>query len=176
MTNTHLPITFIAVGSNLGDRESLIDQAVDQLLHDGALEPMRLSPLYENAAVGLGEDAPPFFNGVLEATTALSAADLLHRLLAVEQSMGRVRSADGASISRTIDLDLLLFGDHIIDAPELQVPHPRMAQRCFVLQPLADLRPELTPPGQSHSVGELLRQAPVDVSIRRVRDGKQWTQ
>ncbi len=167
-------LAYIALGSNMGDRAYSINKAIQLLLQKNALKPLRLSPLYETAAVGIGDNAPSFLNGVFEAETSLSPTDLLHHLLSVEQSMGRERSGDGKPSSRTIDLDLILYGGLIIDTPELQVPHPRMAQRRFVLQPLADLRPDLVPPQHSQTVYELLQIAPPDESIKNVREGKRW--
>ncbi|MDP8243503.1 MAG: 2-amino-4-hydroxy-6-hydroxymethyldihydropteridine diphosphokinase [Candidatus Hinthialibacter antarcticus] len=168
-------LAYIALGSNLGDREALIDQAIEQIHRDAAILGLRCSPLYETAAVEIG-DAPAFINGVIEAQTSLAPEDLLQRLLSIEHTMGRERPADGGHASRTIDLDLLLFGDQIIHTPALQVPHPRMNERRFVLQPLADLCPDLTPPGQQYSIAELLNQTPPDKNSKRVREAKQWAE
>lgn len=167
-------IAYIALGSNLGDREALIDQAIERIHLDALIQVMRCSPLYETPAVGIGA-APAFFNGVIEIQTALAPTDLMQRLLSIEQAFGRVRPADGEHTSRSIDLDLLLFGNQVINEPALQVPHPRMSGRRFVLQPLADICPGLTPPGFECSIAELLNQAMPDANIQRIRDGKRWT-
>ena len=134
-----MTFAYIGLGSNLGDRETQLMRAAD------ALDAVRLSPVIETEPWGF-EDQPRFLNAVAEVETGLSPRGLLDRLLEIEQALGRTR--DGPRYGpRTIDLDLLLYGDQVIDEPGLQVPHPRLAERSFVLEPLASLVPERKIPG-----------------------------
>jgi 2-amino-4-hydroxy-6-hydroxymethyldihydropteridine diphosphokinase len=134
-----MTIAYIGLGSNLGDRERLIREAAELI---GAL---RLSPLIETEPWGY-VDQPMFLNAVAEVDTPLPARRLLDHLLDVERRLGRERV--GARWGpRTIDLDLLLYGEETIDEPGLVVPHPRLLRREFVLKPLAELVPSLKIPG-----------------------------
>jgi 2-amino-4-hydroxy-6-hydroxymethyldihydropteridine diphosphokinase len=132
-------VAYVGLGSNLGDREGTIRAAVAEL--PGVVA---VSTLRETDPVGVTEQ-PRFLNGVLELETDLSARELLDALLAVERRLGRERRERWGP--RTIDLDLLLYGDEVIDADGLTVPHPRLHERRFVLEPLADLAPTLEVPG-----------------------------
>ena len=130
---------YIGLGSNLGDRERLIAQAAELI---GAV---RLSTVIETEPWGYANQ-PRFLNAVAEIETGLTARRLLDHLLDVERRLGRERI--GAQWGpRTIDLDLLLYGDEAIDEPGLVVPHPRLTERDFVLRPLAELAPSLKIPG-----------------------------
>ena len=138
--------TFVGLGSNLGDREATILRALARLQDDRDLRVVRVSTLRETEPVGYLEQ-PQFLNGVVELATELPARDLLTRLLAIEGELGRTRG-DGPPLGpRTIDLDLLLYGDEVIAQAGLQIPHPRMHERRFVLEPLAELAPEVVIPG-----------------------------
>jgi 2-amino-4-hydroxy-6-hydroxymethyldihydropteridine diphosphokinase len=131
---------YIGLGSNLGDREQSIRRAAELI---GA---RRVSTIRETEPWGI-EDQPFFLNAVAEVETDLPPRRLLDRLLEVERKLGRTR--DGARFGpRTIDLDLLLYGDETIDEAGLQVPHPRLHERRFVLEPLAELEPSLVVPGR----------------------------
>jgi 2-amino-4-hydroxy-6-hydroxymethyldihydropteridine diphosphokinase len=144
---------YIGLGSNLGAREDYLRRAIDLLRDDPAIEVVALSSVRETDPVGI-VDQPRFLNGVAELETALGARELLGRLLAVEQELGRRR--DGPRFGpRTIDLDLLVFGDEVIDEPGLTVPHPRLDERLFVLEPLHELAPDLVVPGRGR-VSDLL--------------------
>ena len=137
---------FVGLGANLGDREATILRALARLKEEPELQVVRVSSLRETDPVGY-VDQPQFLNGVVELETELPARDLLTRLLAIERELGRTRG-DGPPLgSRTIDLDLLLYGDEIIAQAGLQVPHPRMHERRFVLEPLAEVAPDLVIPG-----------------------------
>ena len=136
---------FVALGANLGDRERTIRAAVDALGGEDGIEVVALSTLRDTEPVGVGEQ-PRYLNGAAAVETSLSARELLGRLLAVEQRFGRVRVA-GEHAPRTLDLDLLLYGDEEIDEPGLTVPHTRLHERRFVLEPLAELAPGLVVPG-----------------------------
>jgi len=131
---------YVGLGANLGDRETMIRKAASLL---GA---RRLSTIRETEPWGF-EDQPKFLNAVAELETDLTARDLLDRLLVVEQSLGRTREGPRWG-PRTIDLDLLLYGDERLDEPDLTVPHPHLHERLFVLEPLAELDPALEVPGK----------------------------
>lgn len=149
-----MPLTqaFVGLGSNLGDRLHHLQQAIRLLEADGDLLIVQGSPIYQNRAVGMGDDAPDFFNAVVEVRTVLRSDVLLDRALSVENQMGRKRGEGW--IPRVIDVDLLAFGDQCVVNDHLTLPHPRITERDFVLRPLADLAPELEVEG--HSVSEHL--------------------
>ena len=136
---------YIGIGSNLGERESTIRDALELLAADPELEVEAVSSIRETDPVGV-VDQPRFLNAAIRLATDLAPYPLLERLLAVEQQLGRVRTGERYG-PRTIDLDLLLYGDEIVDEPGLRVPHPRLAERRFVLEPLAELDPGLVVPG-----------------------------
>jgi 2-amino-4-hydroxy-6-hydroxymethyldihydropteridine diphosphokinase len=137
---------YVGLGANLGDRERTLREAVEALSAEKGIEVVSVSTLRDTEPVGVGEQ-PRFLNGAVELETTLTARELLDRLLAVEQRFGRVR-IDGEHGPRTLDLDLLLYGDEAIDEPGLTVPHPRLHERRFVLEPLAELAPGLVVPGR----------------------------
>ena len=137
---------YVGLGANLGDRERTLRAAVDALAAEEGIEVVSVSTLRETEPVGVGEQ-PRFLNGAVELETTLTARELLDRLLAIEQRFGRVR-IPGEHGPRTLDLDLLLYGDDVIDEPGLTVPHPRLHERRFVLEPLAELAPGLLVPGR----------------------------
>jgi 2-amino-4-hydroxy-6-hydroxymethyldihydropteridine diphosphokinase len=120
--------------------------AVDALSAEDGVEVVSVSVLRETEPVGVGQQ-PLYLNGAAELETTLTARELLDRLLAVEQRFGRIR-VSGEHGPRTLDLDLLLYGDEVIDEPGLTVPHPRLHERRFVLEPLAELAPGLVVPGR----------------------------
>jgi 2-amino-4-hydroxy-6-hydroxymethyldihydropteridine diphosphokinase len=137
---------YVGLGANLGDREATIRAAVEALSADEGIEVADLSTLRETEPVGVGEQ-PLFLNGVVALDTTLSARELLDRLLEIEQRFGRVRIS-GEHGPRTLDLDLLLYGDDAVDEPGLTLPHPRLHERRFVLEPLGELAPGLVVPGR----------------------------
>jgi len=132
---------YVGLGSNLGDREATIRAALDALAEEDGIDVVAVSTLRETEPVGVGPQ-PRYLNGVAELNTSLLPRALLDRLLATEQRFGRVRVL-GEHGPRTLDLDLLLYGDEQIDEPGLTVPHPRLHEREFVLEPLRELDPEL---------------------------------
>jgi len=138
---------YIALGSNLGDREATIRGALDALADEPAIEVVAVSSLVDTEPVGI-VDQPRFLNGAAALETELSAQDLLALLLDVERRFGRRREGVPAQGPRTLDLDLLLYGDEEIDEPGLRVPHPRLHERAFVLGPLAEVAPGLEVPGK----------------------------
>lgn len=141
----------IALGSNLGDRDAQLDEAEERLavLLSGAVASAR----YETASVGGPAGAPPFLNEVVVGTTQLSPHALLDALLAIERHAGRERPYVNAP--RTLDLDLILYGDFVIDEPTLKVPHPRFRDRAFVLEPLAEVAGDWVDPVSGLTVVEL---------------------
>ena len=142
----------LALGSNLGDRERFLRVALKDLA--ASVEGLRVSTFHVTDPVGV-IDQPRFLNAAATGRTALSAADLLALFLDVERRHGRTRPHAGAP--RTLDLDLILYGDQIIEEPDLHIPHLRFRERLFVLQPLAELAADWVDPATGHTVGELLR-------------------
>lgn len=157
------PVVYLGLGSNLGDRAAQLASAARRLTADGVLRDLALSPLYETDAVA-DEPQPPYLNAVARGVTGLDAPELLARCLRLEGELGRVRPAGAAKASRSIDIDLLLFGDAIIqEGPALVVPHPALLERPFVRVPLADV----ALPGLVHPVtGEALDVAAPSPSVR----------
>ena len=149
---------FVALGSNLGDRRAHICRALELLDAAAGIELDGVSTIIETAPVGPG-DQGAYLNGVCRIMTSLSARNLLEQLLSIERMCGRRRDPSTRWGPRTLDLDLLIYGETTIDEPGLTVPHPRLADRMFVLRPLAELVPDLVIPGLEESVTELLRQA-----------------
>ena len=147
---------YVGLGANLGDRRRTLHAAVDALAAEDGIEVVAVSALRDTEPVGVGEQ-PRFLNGVVALDTTLSARELLDRLLAVERRFGRVRVPDEHA-PRTLDLDLVLYGEEEIDEPGLTVPHPRLHERRFVLEPLAELAPGLLIPGRG-DVESLLARA-----------------
>jgi 2-amino-4-hydroxy-6-hydroxymethyldihydropteridine diphosphokinase len=143
---------YVGLGANLGPRELTLLEAVDLLRATEGVVVRAVSQLRETEPVGV-VDQPAFLNGAVELETELSARELLDRLLEVEQELGRVRAERWGP--RTVDLDLLVFGAETIDEPGLRVPHPRLHERRFALEPLAELAPDLVVPGRE-TVSELL--------------------
>jgi 2-amino-4-hydroxy-6-hydroxymethyldihydropteridine diphosphokinase len=137
---------FVGLGSNLGDPRGQIERALVLLGAQDGVEIVAVSSLRETDPVGF-DDQPQFLNGAAELRTSLPARDLLERLLAIERRLGRVRGEGPRFGPRTIDLDLLLYGDEVLDQPGLVVPHPRVHERRFALEPLAELDPTLEIPG-----------------------------
>jgi len=136
---------YIGLGSNLGDREAMLKGAVGLLKTGEGVKVVSVSRFRVTDPVGI-TDQPRFLNGAVAVETELSARDLLDRLLEIERSLGRTREGPAGG-PRTIDLDLLVYGDEVVDEDGLHVPHPRLAERRFALEPLHDLDPELLVPG-----------------------------
>lgn len=136
---------YIGLGANLADRAGALRAAVDELASEPGIDIVAVSTIRETEPVGFA-DQPPFLNAAAAVETELPPRALLERLLAIEQRLGRTR--DGPRYGpRTIDLDLLLYGDRVLDEPGLTVPHPRLHERLFALEPLVELDPGLDAPG-----------------------------
>jgi 2-amino-4-hydroxy-6-hydroxymethyldihydropteridine diphosphokinase len=169
-----MPIAYIALGSNLGDREKILTTATDRLGWLGRV--VARSSLYETEPVGY-RDQPAFLNAVLGLETKLGPLPLLHALLSIERELGRDRSQGVYNGPRTLDLDLLLLGDAIVAGKELTLPHPALSQRRFVLAPLAEIAPQLRHPQLKQTMADLLAYLPIEgenrvSSVRRLE--QQW--
>ena len=147
---------YLGLGSNIGDRAAMLQAAV-RALESPRLHIRHLSPVYETEPMDVSRQ-PWFLNLVAEAETDLFPLQLLHRTLKVEAQLGRRRLAPKGP--RSIDIDILLFGNSIVTTPTLGIPHPRFRDRRFVLTPLADLAPDLRDPVTRKTVAEMLHTAP----------------
>jgi 2-amino-4-hydroxy-6-hydroxymethyldihydropteridine diphosphokinase len=163
---------FIGIGTNLGDRAANFRDAIKRIGAMPSTRVVRQSSIYETEPVGNIQGF--FLNGVVEADTALLADELLRALLAIERSMGRKRPSTAkrtrtADQARVIDLDLLFFENQVTDTPALQLPHPRLHERRFVLAPMAELAPTLIHPILKKSISEMLAglKSPYRVALAR---------
>ena len=148
------PVTVaVAFGSNLGDRRAHLDWAVERLR--GLLSDLRVSAFIETDPVDVPDDQPAYLNGVVVGKTPLDPDALLERLHALERERGRERRSFRAA--RTLDLDLILYGDLVRDTATIQIPHPRFRERAFVLAPLAELAPDMRDPVTGKRVRDLVR-------------------
>ena len=148
---TDQPEVAIALGSNLGDRRAHLTWAIDQL--GRLLAGLRVSSILETEPVGVDTPQPPYLNAAVVGRTTLEPRALLDALLALERAQGRERPSRRAP--RTLDLDLILYGDRIIDEPGLVVPHPEFQRRAFVLEPLAEIAPDWNDPRSGATMREL---------------------
>lgn len=151
----------IGLGSNLGDSRSILAGAIDRLRSSAQIELIDVSSWYRTAPIGPPQ--PDYLNGCATLQTSLEPLELLNVLHSIEAEFGRVRQEVWGA--RTLDLDLLLYDDLIIDLPTLQVPHPRMTERAFVLVPLAEIAPNAIEPKSGQSIATLCKQLGVDVLV-----------
>jgi 2-amino-4-hydroxy-6-hydroxymethyldihydropteridine diphosphokinase len=151
---------YVSIGSNLGDRVGNIHRAVTRLGESGQTVE-KVSPLFSTEPVGY-QDQPWFLNAALEVDTPLSPTELLEHCQEIESFLGRVRTFRDAP--RTVDLDILLYGDRVVDKPGLQIPHPRMTERLFVLKPLCHIAPDAIHPVLGQNIRSLLAACP-DTSV-----------
>jgi len=153
---------FLALGSNLGDRAANLEAAIAALAPD--VEVLERSPVYESDPKYV-TDQPPFLNMALRGRTGLDAAALLRRLKDIEAALGRTPTVRYGP--RLIDLDIVFYGDEIVETPDLVVPHPAMSERAFVLRPLADLAPDKRHPATGRTVRDMLDALARDDGLRR---------
>jgi 2-amino-4-hydroxy-6-hydroxymethyldihydropteridine diphosphokinase len=147
----------VALGSNLGDRRAHLDWAVDRLRR--LLGNLHVSTYIDTAPVDVPDLQPTYLNAVATGETALEPRDLLDRLMRLEQERGRQRAF--ARAARTLDLDLILYGDVVVREAGLEIPHPAFRDRLFVLAPLAEIAPDMVDPVTGRRAVELLRKAEV---------------
>jgi len=163
-----MPEVFIALGANLGDPEHQLKEALARLRETLWVE--RVSSLYRTEPIGFREQ-PDFLNAVIAARTERTPRDVLALLVEIERALGRTR--DVPQGPRTLDLDLLLYGDLRVAEPDLMLPHPRMTQRRFVLEPIAEIAPRLPLPGLGRTAAELLAALPPGGAVERL-DRADW--
>jgi 2-amino-4-hydroxy-6-hydroxymethyldihydropteridine diphosphokinase len=165
MTDRLVHQGWISLGSNLGDRAAQLAQARSQMATScGKI--LRISGIYESSAWGFESDHR-FFNQCLQMTTGLSPESLMRKLVGIEKQMGRHRTGNGYA-DRPIDLDILFFDDLIIQTDPLQVPHPRLADRRFVLQPLYEIAADKKDPVTGRTVGEMLERCPDPSRVEKI--------
>ncbi len=160
----HKSKVYLGLGSNIGNKEANVARAI-QLLPDQVMV-TEVSSIYESEPVGF-KDQPWFVNAVCSAYTDLSAARLLDYLKHIENQMGRIMSFKDAP--RVIDIDILFYEDQVIDTPDLTIPHPRIAERAFVLHPLSELNPLLFHPARARTVAQLLSALTEPERVRKRR-------
>ncbi len=141
MSRSRAVRVFVALGSNLGDRRACLGGAVEALRAADGVRVLAVSPWIETRAEGGPPGQPDYLNGCLEAETTLEPADFLWLLQRIESQFGRQRAGEARHAPRTLDLDLLFYGEEELEEPGLRVPHPRLEERIFVLEPLAELAP-----------------------------------
>lgn len=150
----------IALGSNLGDRLANLQAGLREIADADGVDVVAVSPIYETAPVGGPDGQGPYLNAALAADVAIDAESLLGMLHRIEE--GRERSRDVYWGPRTLDLDLLVHGSLVVDTPTLQVPHPRMHERRFVMVPVCDIAPDLVHPTLGRTMRDLLADLPPD--------------
>ena len=149
-------IAYLGIGSNMGDRAAYINKALAMLQATPGIKLLKISEFFETEPIGGPDNQGDYLNGAVMLECQLPATGLLELLLNIENKLDRKREIQWDA--RTIDLDILLFGDHEIDMPDLKVPHPLMAKRLFVMEPLAQIAPEVFHPSLKQTAAEILEQ------------------
>lgn len=157
-------LAYLSLGSNIGDREANLREAIPRLETLGSLR--SLSSIYETEPVEV-TDQPWFLNCVVVVETTLTVEEMMARLLQIEKAMGRQRTRKKGP--RRIDIDILLFDESILDSAEVTIPHPAMHERRFVMEPLAEIAPEARHPALGKTAAELLEALPAGQIVRRVQ-------
>lgn len=160
-------IAYLSLGSNLGDRQAQLREAIARLAAVGRV--LKVSPFYETEPVEFTEQ-PWFLNCAAELETALPHEEFMRELLRIESEMGRRRAQKKGP--RSIDIDILLFGDEVVSSPDLTIPHPAMHQRRFVLEPLAEIAPDAQHPVLNKTIQELLNALPEGQAVRKIKADK----
>jgi 2-amino-4-hydroxy-6-hydroxymethyldihydropteridine diphosphokinase len=155
-----MPTAFIGLGSNLGEREQHLEAALADLAGLPGTRVARVSSMIESAPVGAPQGSGAFLNAVARLETSLAPRELLAGLLEIERTRGRDRAGQPRNAPRTLDLDLLLYGDAVIAQADLQVPHPRMHERHFVLWPLLQIEPKARDPRTGELFADVLARLP----------------
>ena len=158
---------YLGLGSNLGNRLAFLRGGRDCLVSRFDITLLHCSGVYESAAVGGPADSPPYLNAVLQIETSLSPRDLLAACLAVEDDFGRTRPRVWAP--RTLDIDLLLYGEILIDEPDLRIPHPRLPERAFVLVPLSEIAPDQVHPVRRQTIRAMVEALPPGSDLVPIR-------
>ena len=157
-------VAYIGLGSNLGDREAHLVNAINAVKQLGDL--IAVSSIYESEPFGIGdEEQPKYLNMAAAISTEMTPSNLLCELMKIERENGRVRYR--RFDARTLDLDILIYGEEMIATPELTIPHPRMTQRAFVMKPLSEIAADLVTPGQSLTVSQIANRLE-DQGVRRI--------
>ena len=168
MTEWNKSRVFLGLGGNIGNPLASFRLARQQLAQHELINVLCSSPIYRTPPIGGPAGQPDYLNAVLEIETGLAAQKLLHLCCQIEDAAGRLRDIHWGP--RTLDIDLLLFDDSVMDAPQLTIPHPRLHQRHFVLLPLYDLDAHLTHPVLNMTIAELLAQLPPAEGITKLQE------
>jgi 2-amino-4-hydroxy-6-hydroxymethyldihydropteridine diphosphokinase len=161
-----MPFVYLILGGNKGNRTKIIAEAIDLVTsHIG--QKKAISGLYESESWGFKSE--PFVNQVVKIETLLSPHDVLKCSQHIENQLGRIRKSAGYE-ARTIDIDLLYYDSLVLNASDLTIPHPRIAERRFVLVPLAEIAPDLIDPVTGLTVSEMLQQCPDTLEVKRIKD------
>ena len=159
---------FIGLGSNLGNRLAFMRGGRDALLATSEVALVRASSVYETVPVGGPADSPLFLNAVLQVITSLQPQELLEVCLAIEEDFGRTRPKRWAP--RTLDIDILMYGDHVLDHEHLVIPHPRFHERAFVMAPMQEIAPDILHPRLLRDMTALASKLPEVLKLKPIRE------